>query len=38
VPDELVPLTLSDLRAGRDAALAAAERRLTQLTTAGVKK
>lgn len=40
VPDEIVPLTLSDLRTGRDAALEAAERRLSKLTTtaAGVKK
>ncbi|MFN2480425.1 MAG: S41 family peptidase [Pyrinomonadaceae bacterium] len=38
VPDEAVPLTLSDLRSGRDAALEAAERRLSELTTAGLKK
>jgi carboxyl-terminal processing protease len=38
VPDEAVPLTLSDLRTGRDAALEAAEHRLSKLTTAGVNK
>jgi carboxyl-terminal processing protease len=38
VPDEAVPLTLSDLRAGRDAALEAAERRLRELTTTNAKK
>ncbi|HEX8161258.1 MAG TPA: S41 family peptidase [Pyrinomonadaceae bacterium] len=38
LPDEPVPLTLSDLRAGRDAALEAAERALSRLTTAGGKK
>lgn len=40
VPDEAIPLTLSDLRTGRDAALEAAERRLSMLkrTAAHVEK
>jgi carboxyl-terminal processing protease len=35
VPDETVPLTLADLRAGRDAPLEAAERRLRKAVTSG---